>query len=339
MKNIYCTLLLVASSLFARAQNTPFFFQALSQQPYTELAAPVQALNNGAVWNRDSAFPVVLGFAFPFHNQSITSINVLARGVQFVGFGSMYMFVYNTPFGGNLIQDRGIINGGTSQSPVSYQLTGSPGSRIGKIEWRNAGPTQSSPSPPNPAEFVNCQLWLYEQSGRIEVHFGTSNVTASSFQNNFIFLKTFYNSMLAVAPIGTADNPGYQVDNCLPNTVCYGGYIVGNPAAGTVYRFAPNPSFVMGVRAPKANVKFEVYPNPATNQVSLAVEMPKPTDARVRFLDALGKTVQEVQLTAGQGSGAAPAVVSTANLAPGIYTVQVVSQNEVFANQRLTVLH
>ncbi|MBF9141745.1 T9SS type A sorting domain-containing protein [Hymenobacter properus] len=314
-----------------KAQNSPFVFQSLSQQPYADLAAPVQSLNNGALWDRNSSFAVPLGFTFTYRNQAITSINVLARGVQFVGLGNLYMFVYNTPFGGNLIQDRGIANNTASMSPVSYAVSGAAGNRIGKIEWKNAGVIQSSPTPQDPTHFVSCQLWLYEQGGKIEIHFGPSFTTATSFQNNSIFVKTYSDNNLAVTPTGNSNNPSYVVENC--NIPCYGS-VTGAPAQGTVYVFNPNTSFATAARQSAATA-FSVYPQPARQQLTIDLKGAPAAATEGQLIDAQGRVVHSFQIS--QQQAAAPVTIALPTLATGLYALALRSATANWQTQRLVI--
>ena len=56
-----------------------------------------------------------------------------------------------------------------SLSPVSYQLGGVPGSRILKVEWKNAGFHMDIAADNKSVDFVNLQIWLYEESNDIEL--------------------------------------------------------------------------------------------------------------------------------------------------------------------------
>lgn len=252
-------------------------------------------------------------------------------GVQFVGTGNLYMFVYNTPFGGNLIQDRGIASNTGSLSPISYVVDGPVGNRIGKVEWKNAGVTQSSPSPPNPAHFVNCQLWLYEQGGRMEIHFGNSLTTATSFQNNFIFIKTNSDNDIAVTPTGNSNTPTYIVEHC--TRPCYGS-IIGTPAAGMVYVFTPNTNFVLASRAP-ATLAIGSYPNPARRQLTLDLQGAPAQEVDGRLLDVQGRTVYTFHLSAQQAK--ASAAVALPALAAGLYALHLRCADGRQQMQRLAI--
>jgi hypothetical protein len=331
MKKILSLLFCFSVGIAARAQNGPFLFQALSQQPYAELSPPLQSLNNGAIWDRNASFSTPLGFTFTFRNQPITTVNVLARGVQFVGAGNLYLFVYNTPFGGSLIQDRGIVSNTGSLSPISYALSGTVGNRIGKIEWKNAGVAQSSPVAPDPAHFVSCQLWLFEQGGRMEIHFGNSVTTAASFHNNFIFIKTHSDNNLAVTPTGNSNNPNSIVENC--STPCYGS-VTGTPAVGMVYVFTPNNSFPSASRPPAA-LTFSSYPNPARRQLTLNLQGASANEVDGRLLDAQGRTVYTFHLSAQQAK--APVDVMLPALARGLYALHLHCSDGRQRTQRLMI--
>jgi hypothetical protein len=333
MKNILLQLACLFSLAISavQAQSTPFFFQSLSQQPYADLPASAQALNKGALWDGDSVFPVSLGFAFTFDNQVFTSVDVQARGVQFVGKDYRAIHVYFSPFGSNLIQDRGIANATGSMSPISYAVTGAAGSRIGKIEWKNAGPHQITSTPPDPTHFVSCQLWLFEQDGRMEIHFGPSLTTPTTFQNNNIFVKTFSGNGLSVTPTGDANSPSYTVEDC--RIPCYNS-ITGTPALGMVYIFTPNSSSVTATRA-GALLAFSVYPIPARRHLTLDLQGAPATELRGQLLDTHGRVAHSFHLSRVQT--AVPITVSLPALAAGLYVLQVHSSDGRQQIKRLLV--
>ena len=74
------------------------------------------------------------------------------------------------PYGAD-IADRGY-NTPISESDVFYKLTGEPGSRIFKLEWKNVGFYREIAEQGTANNYTNFQLWIYEGSSDIEVRFG-----------------------------------------------------------------------------------------------------------------------------------------------------------------------
>lgn len=203
-------------------------------EPYTDLTGAT-SINNGELWD-DPEYVVPIGFAFELNGNMVTAL-------QFFGSGSLLaapaadpdLLTAVFPFEMDLI-DRGEING-TSISPLSYKVEGSPGSRICKIEWKNAGSFEELNEANSLDMFINFQLWLYEGSNRIEFHFGSNNINDPDlFFGGFgIYLGTtdinpdtdeLYNPHFFG---GTIDAP-FLIESAEP--------IEGTPTPGTVYRLS-----------------------------------------------------------------------------------------------------
>ncbi len=131
------------------------------------------SINEGRLWD-DTSWVVELGFSFPVFDFTVEQL-VVSQGV--VVFPDP-----DTARGRNALlcgfaadlRDRG-----TSQSlsPLVFQVAGSAGNRICKLEWRNAGMFND----PANTDAFDLQIWLYEATGNIEVYYGNCQVATSSF--------------------------------------------------------------------------------------------------------------------------------------------------------------
>ncbi len=203
-------------------------------EPYNDLTGAT-SINGGELWD-DPEYVVPIGFAFEINGNAVTAL-------QFVGSGSFLaaptsdpdILTGVLPFEMDLI-DRGDIDG-TSVSPLSYKVEGSPGSRICKIEWKNAGSFEELNTENTLDMFINFQLWLYEGINRIEFHFGSNNIN-----NPDLFYGGFGIYM------GTTDidpntdeiyNPHFFAGSIdAPFLSAAVETIDGTPAPGTVYRLS-----------------------------------------------------------------------------------------------------
>jgi archaellum component FlaG (FlaF/FlaG flagellin family) len=77
---------------------------------------------------------------------------------------------------------------------------------------------------------------------------------------------------------------------------------------------------------------FDVYPNPATDVVTVELSEVGSVDAQIEVLDIKGQVVSSEVMSAGQAS----VQVNTSALASGIYTVRVMSENGV-ATERVVI--
>ncbi len=158
---------------FSTAQDFPYYF-SVENGVYANLTDPI-SLNNGEVWD-DPDFIIPVGFQFEFFGQDYDTL------FSFEALGAL-LFAINSgdpilptliPFGDDLIDRGDIVE--QSMSPISYKTEGNQGSQICKIEWQNAGFYNELAELNQSLSFVNLQLWLYEATGDIEIHFGPNHI-------------------------------------------------------------------------------------------------------------------------------------------------------------------
>lgn len=233
----YFILLFLLNSSLSLLASEPY--QVLPEMcDYLELEE-ADTLNLNQTWDENSIFPLNLEFDFRIGENSISSINVKAGGIQFVGFGHRELYVFHVPFGGYMLKDRGIEN---SISPILYKTEGEAGSRITKIEWKNAGFAQWFSSSDS-EDYVNFQVWLIERDCSIEIHFGPSQTDPGTFGHPEAMSQTGpfpqfnYTSDSTIQIYGSADNPSYRYSE-FPNFADIA--IDATPSDGIVYFIIPN---------------------------------------------------------------------------------------------------
>jgi hypothetical protein len=237
MKKRYITFLIVLTNAFAFGQ---YYFNVTSGT-YENLVNPI-SVNNGVSWDRNSSYQIYFNFDFPILDQTYTALNVMAGGgLSFPGLGNKKLRVFSHPDSGYLLGDRDSTN---SASPISYEIVGSPGQRILKIQWENAGFREwCSSSDTN--DYVNFQIWLYEDVSRIEVHFGDNQANpgaygypdcnGGTYGTQFIFLFDSCDNALSLT--GPCALPSYDFrDHCWWQP---GITISGTPSSGTIYNIYP----------------------------------------------------------------------------------------------------
>ncbi|MFK7755641.1 MAG: T9SS type A sorting domain-containing protein [Flavobacteriales bacterium] len=156
-------------------------------EAYTDLdIEDVTSLTNGLVWD-DPEFQFPIGFEFLFYNQSTSD---LAIGGDLLGAG-----VIGNPVGiknsVNVIlpayadyTDRAYADGLTdgqegSLSHISYLTEGEKGSRVFKLEWKDVG-FYNEVINGTANNFMNVQLWLYEEDNSIEFRYGNYAIEDAS---------------------------------------------------------------------------------------------------------------------------------------------------------------
>ena len=229
--------------IFAQAP----YILLVGQETYEPLSDPI-SINQEEVWNEWDSYPVYFGFTVPIFNGEVSSVNLNpGYGFNFPAFGDYHLYLYHWPFGGPLLLDRGY-NSEVSQSPLSFQITGNEGNRIIKLQWENAGFVMDIISNEEYYEATNSdsvsfQIWIYENDGKIKLHFGPNSITNENSYGNWNggvmgpFSKFIIGNYLFDI-YGNADNPSY--DWYSNEGIQYGQMLIGTPSEGVVYTLNPN---------------------------------------------------------------------------------------------------
>jgi hypothetical protein len=195
-------------------------------------------------------------------------------------------------------------------SPISYEITGTAGSRIAKFEWRNAG---FFSDPNNYMDSVNFQAWVYEGSGDVEFRYGSSQVSPDSYDG-------ISGPTVGIGPIDPVSYDflaGYFLTGDSTSATLVNAYasLTGTPTNGTVFRFANDlTAHVKEI----GKLAVAVFPNPATEAVTIRFETEGNTD--VAITDLTGHTVIAEQVTA---NGTVSLQMDVSALAPGVYLVAI----------------
>ncbi|MDQ3109094.1 MAG: T9SS type A sorting domain-containing protein, partial [Bacteroidota bacterium] len=207
----------------------------------------------------------------------------------------------------------------TGASPISYELTGLPGARIAKFEWKNCGFYDDTTS----TEFINFQIWIYEITGDVEYRFGTSSVTPYSYGGS-------PGPVIGIAPY-VAD-PDYiflpgiflQGDSTTCTSVSTYTNTTGTPVLNAVHRFANLAT--SGIKE-NATPVFSIYPNPANGKVNMVLPQ---GNQLITFTDISGRICLSENNTGGNLS------ISLEGLQAGVYLITV-SNEARSSTQRLVV--
>ncbi len=213
------------------------------------------SINNGSVWSDFDMFDVPIGFTFEFMGRSFTTVTFEATGrLIFDNPDHFYYADMVTILG---MRDKGATS---SQSPLSYQLAGTSGNQILKIEVNNA--TYGGGST------VNYQIWLYEANNTIELHMGpyTSTFANTPFSGLF-YVESFgpinYNYSIVLS--GNPSSPTVQ-EFTGPDDGPFNSTLNDIPSNGTVYTFADNS--ILGIQEVEQS-KIRLYPTPSYGIVHL----------------------------------------------------------------------
>lgn len=213
----------------------------VSSLPYTDLT-DATSINNGDLWD-DPAYVVPVDFPFYVNGTEVTTLTFAGLGATLSSdvdvFGNVEAIL---AFEADLI-DRGALLGISSESPLSYKVEGDVGSRIMKIEWKNAGSYDEIYYAGSNDMFINLQLWLYEGTDNIEVHFGPSSIPDPDLfytgeTGALVGIATFNEDDLSLTNqhflTGPADMP--ELTMFIGDTIPV--FVDGTPSENLVYSFA-----------------------------------------------------------------------------------------------------
>lgn len=235
---------LVLPILFASVSNAQFNYNVtVTKDAYQPLTSGT-SLNDTTMWD-DEFYMLPLGFSLNIDGKTTNRISVESMiGLSSDSFGYVNAFMITDLD----LYDRGNAGDSVSRSPVSYQLTGTAGNRVMKLEVANAGIYDEYDLYGTNNDSVNFQVWFYEGTNVIEFRFGPSNIShysdyyyltgepmmgyikniligTSNFDAFYYFTGNYSSPVIDSAQQGTGFNAGMNV----------------HPPDSTVFRFTPIP--------------------------------------------------------------------------------------------------
>lgn len=320
MKKILNTLLILLTvCITASAQFN--YDLTVRQQTYQPLTSGTD-ITGGNVWD-DEFFQVPLGFSFSLDGQTITDFSLLsATGCATDTQNKVSVFLLTDLD----LQDRGY-DSNIAKSPIRYIVSGSAPNRIFKCEVANAGIYDEEMLYGTQNDSVNLQVWLYEGSNILEIHYGPTQLTYPADY----FLFTGYPVMGFIRNVdfnsstssfddfymlqGSAGAPA--IDSVADIFNISGG-LNSYPPSGTVYRFSPKPVSIDGIDAETNNIK--LVSNIGSDKV--IVKKNNEQQAYYSVLNMNGATMNiSGTLTRGNND------INISNLPNGMYLLHVQSKN------------
>lgn len=342
MKKLLLGITLSFGTFFLKAQDLPAYQRFIftdDAAAYTQLsdeATPVSFLpeefeEEGIAWDDPYSDPIDMPFPFTYQNVEIENFTI-------DGYGAL---IFNEIYNEAEFQTAGLFMdyvGLEERGNVYYEVTGSEGDRILKVEFRDV----SSYNNYTGDDTFNFQIWLYETSNVIEYHAGYSNVPGEYFVNSiedlmgeepkeFIFSAVFTNEGDFLTESGEDLYMHYvrqeeeMYSDSLAAFLTVSGesdmdafldVLLGHyPDEGTVFRFTPVdvPSGI--VKIPSASVK--IYPNPASDHLNLEITDAQLSLSAYDIYDVYGKKVLSGQINSRNTA------VSLSGLGSGQYIIKV----------------
>lgn len=299
MFNLAFCLLIVAMP-YVYSQGTYSF--SYSAHTYEPLKDPI-VLNDSTFPEFWDEFMIEVDFPIHYFGKKLYSVLVKNRGDVIMGNVEERIELF--PVQLKLKQD----------SKISYTVDGELlcSNRILKIEFQNMGFRCDTTD----TYFANAQLWIYEKTGVIEIHYGESfdNPEVYRVNENNCYGQFYYGSRLrfhvnlSAMPYNAPDQPDFFLGDL--SDVDHWG-IGAIPSAGMVYRF--DPLLVTGNN-------FTISPNPS--RYSIKLSRPQECgDFDIRIFDSNGR------LLIRQEFASSFQYIDITHLNPGVYFVHLWDREE-----------
>jgi hypothetical protein len=272
----------IASFAFGFNAKAAFYSFSQSTATYTDLANPV-SVNNSNLWD--------FGASTPYYPLTITTLcpnfsaftigcydmRIYGGVVQFFDQSSQQIIYMNaTGFvSPDALKDKGT---SSSISPISYESTGTSPNKILKIQWKNAGRHSDGSG----SDFLNVQIWLYQNNDVIEYHYGASSITGGP-------------TMLCTIGVGSTYVPSSNVveddflinDPSNPVLSTTSALFYNVPANGAVYRFQQST----GIASYNAVSCVKLFPTTVTDNLHLTNFDLSGGSVTVKIFDVAGNLV------------------------------------------------
>lgn len=195
------------------------------------------------------------------------------------------------------------------ESPITIDVIGTSPNSILKAQVKNAGFKGDNTD----NDYINYQVWIYETTNVIEIHYGDGSVTNTS--------GSFFGQTGPLVGLLKANNGGGIMlsGNPVNPDVIYNPvaeyFLNGTPDSGTVYTFTPRKNPVGVNQVLSSGIEVLIYPNPFTD--ILTVNIGDATPADVKVTDATGKLVYTGSINGSEIK------LNTADYKQGVYFVRV----------------
>ena len=157
-------------------------------------------------------------------------------------------------------------------SDISYSLTGTTGSRICMIQVNNAGFFGEIYANDTSKSFINFQLWLYEGTNDIEIHFGNVNIQNPNV--NLANSMGFRCGLGEQVNLNSAANLSANVLSGISSSPLMVGLtstlnevVTGTIQSGRVYKFARVNPNATGIASSGIMQQFSLFPNPTSKML------------------------------------------------------------------------
>lgn len=311
LKNLLVrVVILVSCACSVNAQNN-FYKLNVATDTYTELTGDIALTQMVFAEGDPYEVKALYGETFNFFNKQWT-MDTTTKGILI--FPNAFIEVIEDS--NFLICDALLryLDSIDNTSKISYKIDGAGNKKILKVQWKNLKVRSGQPG-----NYVNLQIWAYQEHGMIEYRYGPSSASNASgyvqatgpsvgiSYSPFSFSPMFEKIWIYGTPpniiIDSAKNMNF------PN-------IWGVPSNGTVYRFVPKTLSVSAINMAEG---FSVNPNPADDKIVISSAIVFNEPLTIKLLDMNGRLLNEQIMKAGTGELSVP----VSQLTTGMYQIHI----------------
>ncbi|MBS1783195.1 MAG: T9SS type A sorting domain-containing protein [Bacteroidetes bacterium] len=320
MKKLFLFILLCASlQSFAHFRYT----LTTSTKAYVPLSLNTTTVNGNTLWAYDN-YVIPLPFSFKLNGIPQSKYNIaLGAALSPASDTDQTKLLSGFSVMDAWLADRGLPLG-PSKSPIRYRIDGAAPNRIFKLEYFNAGFMPEGQTYGTMLDSVNVQVWVFESTDVVELHYGDSKVTHANnyfFNHANPFISYIYN-----IDVNTGDATYYYlhgnaaapvIDTVSSNDLDTNLITVSSmPPSGTVYRFTPQATTAINDNSLAA---VKVYPTNVVNSFTIATV---PDGAYHYHLYSLNGSNTNISGTLHAGHNS----IACDGLATGVYLLNITNE-------------
>ncbi|GEM_PF-5165369 len=291
-------MLLIGSSGLQAQDNYKFSYNKESYAPLENATA----LNTTA-WSSDDQYEIPLSFPIYMFGQQVDELFLIGGALGGILVNGEFGMVW--PQSTELMdlaypEDEDNVTEPTL-SPLQYKTEGNLGSRILKVEVKDAISVEEVDSLDTRLMRISYQIWFYEDKKDIEIRYGENSITDFNLFFNMYDPGTQSNlPFLLVALLRTTNVIqelfALEGDGNNPTMISGGptNGLTSYPDKDMVYVFGDNLSTERFSESDTA--VFGLYPNPTTDQLWVTLGDEDIKDSRFEIFNILGRKVQSGQI-------------------------------------------
>ena len=277
--------------------NAQTYSLTTSNVTYEELTGATD-ITGGQLWD-DEIWQAPIGFAVELFDSTFTTLNVNSNGYLFDTIGNAVIMIGMSR--ADMVDGAFLIDF-NSPIPVTYLTEGTEGTKVFKIEWKMANVWGADST-----NVVNYQIWIYEETGNIEFHFGTGflgNMSTLSVQK---YSGTPYFED-GISLIGDPVNP--------ETSTVINQKMDDYPSDGMVYTFVKGEPVPTAI-AENQEINLTLYPNPVSELLTVSCE--EHGGAQWNIINSLGQKVKTGKLSGNNTT------ISVNDMNHGYYLFQLIT--------------